>query len=99
VRFRKCFIPEAASAVTAAPDEVDYFEVVAVFEMSLRPAVAGDDVAVQFDGYAVRLHGEGFDQGCEGEVGGESWIGEGAGFSVDVKIHFIPPRQAENAPL
>jgi hypothetical protein len=92
VRFRKCFIPEAASAVTAAPDEVDYFEVVAVFEMSLRPAVAGDDVAVQFDGYAVGLHFQGLDQGYEGEAGARRGVGEGAGFSVDVKIHFIPTK-------
>jgi hypothetical protein len=77
---------------TAAADEVDDFEAVTVLEMSLRPAVAGDDVAVEFDGHAVGLHREGFDQCCEGEVGCESAIGEAAFFSVDVKLHFIPAK-------
>jgi hypothetical protein len=83
---------EGGGTELAAADEVDDFEAVAVFEMSLQPAVAGDDVAVEFNRYAVGLHGEGFDQGCEGEVGCESAIGEAAFFSVDVKIHFIPAK-------
>ncbi|HXM67932.1 MAG TPA: hypothetical protein VN911_14455 [Candidatus Acidoferrum sp.] len=53
----------------AATDEVDDFQAVAVFQGRLRPAVAGDDVAVELDGDAVRFHGQGFDEGGEGEWG------------------------------
>ena len=52
--------------LAAAADEVDYFEAVAVFEMGFGPAVAGDDVAVEFDGYAIGLHGEGIRSGLRG---------------------------------
>jgi hypothetical protein len=46
----------------SAADEVDDFEAVSVVQWSLRPLVAGDDFAVQFDGYAVGLHAERFDE-------------------------------------
>ncbi len=82
---------------TAAADEVDDFEAVAVFEMSLRPAIAGDDVAIEFDGYAVGLHGQGFDQGCEREVAGRCFIREYLLFSIDVKNHFIWGKDALRA--
>jgi hypothetical protein len=71
----------------AAAYEVDDFEAVAVFQQGFGPAVAGDDGAVEFDGDAVGLHGEGFDQGCEGEWGGRRGVWEGAGFVVDVEVH------------
>jgi hypothetical protein len=41
---------------------MDDFEAVSVVQWSLRPLVAGDDFAVQFDGHAVGLHAEGFDE-------------------------------------
>ena len=43
---------------TTAADEVDDFQAVAVFEDGLRPAVAGRDFQVEFDGDAVGLHVE-----------------------------------------
>jgi hypothetical protein len=48
---------------SAAADEVDDFEAVAVFEDGLRPAVAGGNFAVEFDGYAVGLHSHDFHKG------------------------------------
>ena len=72
---------------TAATDEVDDFEAVAVFQQSPGPAVAGDYFAVQFDGDAVGLHVQGFDQGRQGKFGWRCRICEGALFSVDVKVH------------
>jgi hypothetical protein len=47
---------------SSATDEVDDFQAVSVVQWSLRPLVAGDDLAVQFDGYAVWLHAESFDE-------------------------------------
>jgi hypothetical protein len=41
---------------------VDDFQAVSVVQWSLRPLVAGDDFAVQFDCHAVWLHAEGFDE-------------------------------------
>ncbi len=72
---------------TAAADEVDYFQAVAIFQDGLRPAVARGDFAVEFDGDAVGLHVERFDQSYEGELGWRRGVWEGAGFSVDVEIH------------
>jgi hypothetical protein len=46
----------------SAADEVDDFEAVSVVQWGLRPLVAGDDLAVQFYGYAVGLHAERFDE-------------------------------------
>jgi hypothetical protein len=65
---------------------MDYFQSVAVVQQRFGPAVAGDDVAVEFDGDAIGLHAERFDQGCEGELGARR-IREGAGFAIDMKIH------------
>jgi hypothetical protein len=42
----------------SAADEVDDFQAVSVVQWSLRPLVAGDDFAVQFDCYPVGLHAE-----------------------------------------
>ena len=55
---------------TAAADEVDDFQSVAIFKHSAGPAVAGSDFEIEFDGDAVGLHVQGFDQGSEGELGG-----------------------------
>ena len=35
---------------------------VAIVQWRLRPLVTGHDFAVQFDGYAVRLHAESLDE-------------------------------------
>jgi hypothetical protein len=71
----------------AAADEVDDFQAVAVFEDSLRPAVARGDFAVEFDGDAVGFHGEGFDQSRQGELGGRRRGFKIALFSIDVQFH------------
>jgi hypothetical protein len=60
---------------------VDDFEAVSVFERRLGPAVAGDDVAVKFDGDAIGLHLQGFDEGRESLRGGG---GECAFFAIDL---------------
>jgi len=75
-----------AAELAAAADEVDNFQAVSIFEQCFGPAVARDDVVVEFDGYAVGLHGERFDQGCECELGRRG-VREGPGFSVNVQIH------------
>jgi len=46
----------------SAADEVNDFEAVSIVQWSLRPLLARDDFAVQFDGYAVRLHAEARDE-------------------------------------
>jgi hypothetical protein len=74
------------TSTRAAAYEVDYFEAVAVIEQRFRPAISRNDFAVEFDSDAVGLHGQGFDQGYEREL--RRNVREGAGFSVDVKIHF-----------
>jgi hypothetical protein len=72
---------------TAAPDEVDDFEVIAVFQDGLSPTVARGDFAIEFNGDAVGLHIERFDQRRERELGGRRRVLEGAGFSVYVQFH------------
>ena len=42
----------------SAADEVDDLQPISIVQWSLRPLVAGNDLAVQFDGYAVGLHAE-----------------------------------------
>ena len=41
---------------------MDDLQSVSVVQWSLRPLLAGDDFAVQFDGYAVGLHAELLDE-------------------------------------
>jgi hypothetical protein len=72
------------SAASAAY-EVDDLEFVAIIEVGLGPAVAGDDVAIQFDGNAVGLHGEGFYQ--SGKSGNRGI--EGSFFTVDSEFHDV----------
>jgi hypothetical protein len=64
---------------------VDDLEFIALVESGVGPAVAGDDVAIQFDGDAVGLHAKGFDQRGEG---GNRGI-ECSFFSVDVEFHDV----------
>ncbi len=66
---------------------MDYFQAVAVFQGRLGPAVAGDDGAVEFYGYTVGLHAQGFDQGREGEEARAGLGSEDAFFSIDVQFH------------
>jgi hypothetical protein len=72
---------------TPAADEVDDFELVAIFKNDLGPAIAGSDISIEFDRDAIGLHIKGFDQGRQRERGGGRGIGEGARFAVDVKVH------------
>jgi hypothetical protein len=72
-----------AESGAAAADEMDDLEAVAFGEKRGGPAVAGDNVAVEFDGNAVRLHAELFDQGRQGEaVGGKLPL-----FAIDQQTH------------
>src|SRR5437879_819646 len=69
----------------AAADEVDNLQPIAIFERSLGPTVAGDDVTIEFDGDAVGFHGEGFYQ--SGESGNRRI--EGPFFPVDLEFHDV----------
>jgi hypothetical protein len=71
--------PESVSAAC----EMDDLEAVAFGEKRGGPAVAGDNVAVEFDGNAVRLHPELFDQGGQGEPAG----GKLPLFAIDEDTH------------
>ena len=71
---------------TAAADEVDDFEAVAIFQDGLRPAFAGGDFTVEFDGYAVGFHAQGFDEGGQRKSERDVW--KGVSFSVDAEIHW-----------
>lgn len=65
---------------TAAADEVDDLEAVAVFERRLRPGGAGDYLKIEFDGDTVGLGAEFFDERCEGRGrGGAELAVEGDG--------------------
>ncbi len=77
------FKTEKPESGAAAADEMDDLEAVAFAEERGGPAVAGDNVAVEFDGNAVRLHAELFDQGGQGEaVGGKLPL-----FAIDEQTH------------
>ena len=65
----------------SAADKVDDFEAVSVVQWSLRPLVAGDDFAVQFDGYSVGLHAEMLYECAQG------FGGRGLGFAIDCQLH------------
>jgi len=45
---------------------MDDFQAVSVVQWSLRPLVAGHDLAVEFDCYPVRLHAEPRDERAQG---------------------------------
>jgi len=50
----------------SAAYEVDDFQFVAFRQVRLLPFCSGDDLAIQFDRYAVLLHAEVFDELCQG---------------------------------
>jgi hypothetical protein len=80
--------PSKTGVILAATDEVDYFQAVAFGELSLGPLAAGDDVAVQFDGYSIRFHAERFHQRRQRKFSA-AWVGgEDAFFSIDVQLHW-----------
>ncbi len=68
----------------ATADEVDDLEAVALLESGLRPAVAGDDIAVELYGNAVGFHAELVEQRGKGELGWEIAL-----FPVNVKLHGV----------
>ena len=74
------------SAASAAY-EVDDLKFVAIIEDSVGPAVSRDDVAIQFNGDAVRFHPEHLYESaqCEG-----SWrVRELPFFAIDVEFHCV----------
>jgi hypothetical protein len=58
-------------ASRSAADEVDDLQPVSVVQWGLRPLLAGYDFAVQFDGYAIRLHAEARDERAQRFGGGD----------------------------
>jgi len=58
-----------ATFCTAAAHEVDDFKAVAFVEERVGPAVARDDVTIQFDGDSIGLHAQGLDESRQGEWG------------------------------
>lgn len=62
--------------------EVDDFELIAVGEMGLVPAVAGKEVAIEFYGYAVSLEVEFGEEKGDCEVGAEFPV-----FAVEGEFH------------
>jgi len=77
------FKTEEPESGASAADEMDDLEAVILGEKRGGPAVAGDNVAVEFDGNAVRLHAELFDQGGQGEL----VAGKLALFAIDEQTH------------
>jgi hypothetical protein len=65
---------------------MDDLQAVAFMKMSLGPAVARDDFAIEFDGDAVGFHSKDLHEGGEGERNGR--LGECTFVAVDVKFHF-----------
>ncbi len=63
---------------------MDDFEAITVFQLGFGPAVAGDDVAIEFYGDAVGLHAEILDQGGEGS---RRWKIEIPLIAVDEEFH------------
>ena len=61
----------------AAADKVDDLQPVSIMQWSLGPLLARYDFAVQFDGYAVRLHAEPLDERAQ------SFSGKDLVFTID----------------
>jgi len=70
----------------SASDEVDDLQPVSIVQWSLRPLVAGHDLAVQFDRYAVRLHAEPLDERAQSFGGGDLVL------AIDREVHQILSR-------
>ena len=66
----------------SSADEVHNLQAVTVDYRCLGPGRAGDDGAVEFDGYAVGLEAERLDDA--GEVGWRDEVGEGAGLAIEL---------------
>jgi hypothetical protein len=82
----------SALRVRTSTHEMDDLETIALVEDRLRPTVAGNDIAIQFDGDPVELHAEGFDERGECEaIGGF----EGLFFPIDVEFHARRFRRCE----
>ena len=71
----------------AATDKVNDLEFVAFVQRGLSPAVAGRDIAVQFDCNPVGFHAQGFDQGRQCEWDGS--VSEFSNFPVDLELHGV----------
>jgi len=69
------------SVFRSASDELDNLQPVSVVQWSLRPLVAGHDLAVQFDRHAVGLHAEPFDERTQ------SFCGRDLSFAIDRQVH------------
>ena len=84
--------PTAGKALlhSAAADEVDDFQLISFVECGLGPAIARNNVAIQFYGHAVGLHAESFHKRGEGK--GRRSVGEVALFPIDLKFHFTEAR-------
>lgn len=66
----------------ATADEVDDLETIAVVQLRSCPPVAGNDVAVQFNGDAIAFHAQVLDQRSDGER-----IGQVTRFAIDFEVH------------
>jgi len=60
-------------------------EPIPIVELSLSPAIARHDVAIELDSHAVGLHSEDFQQRRESE--GSGGAAEIALFPIDLKLH------------
>ncbi len=58
-------------------------QAIAIAQGRLGPAIARDDLAIQLDCYAIRLHAELVDEGCESFSGGGLWL------AVDGQVHRV----------
>jgi hypothetical protein len=74
--------------LSAAANELNDFQTVAVFKKGLRPAAAGGDFAVEFYGDAVRFHVERFDQ-CRQRELRPLRVREGPFFAINQELHHL----------
>src|SRR5580704_599030 len=81
----------------APTDKVDDFQAVAFVQNSFGPAVAGHDVAIEFDGDAVDFHAKNFHEGSEGKRSGS--VGECALVAVNVQFHRAGTFSIETGPF
>lgn len=68
--------------LSAAADEGDEFDVVAVGELVLGVALLGDDGLVDLDGAGLVREIEGLDELLDGAA-----VGEGSGLAVEIDLH------------
>jgi hypothetical protein len=65
----------------AAANEVHDLQLISFVQPRLRPAIARDDLAIQFDGYTVGFHPKLFHERAQGSRG------SGTGFAINGQIH------------